>query len=458
MNEIRRLLSIAAAALLFLTATAGLSQQVHSAIPQQIDPAIARQIAAIRTIDNHAHPVLAPPADATDRGFDALPVDSMEPQSDPVALRPDFPLLGAAWKALYGFETPPPLDAGGRKGLDEARARVKAQQGEHYPAWVLDQAGIDIMLANRVAMGRGVEPPRFRWVPYADALLFPLDNSGMAAISPDRKQFFALEDALRARYLKQAGILALPSTLKQYLSVLVTPTIERQKAQGAVAEKFEMAYLRSLDISDPDPADAERVYARWAGGGKPDDAGYKLLQDYLFRYIAGECGRLGMAVHLHAMAGGGSYFSISGANPLLLEPVFNDPRLRKTNFVLLHGGWPYVREIGALLQKPNVYLDISAQSLVMTPRTLAQWLREWLELNPEKVLYGTDGYPYSEELGWAESTWIANRNARQALGIALTGMAADGEISRARARDLARMVLRGNAEALYKFHSGINLE
>jgi hypothetical protein len=37
------------------------------------------------------------------------------------------------------------------------------------------------------------------------------------------------------------------------------------------------------------------------------------------------------------------------------------------------------------------------------------------------------------------------------LGIALTGMFRHDEISRKRAGDIARMVLRGNAEALYKF-------
>jgi uncharacterized protein len=36
------------------------------------------------------------------------------------------------------------------------------------------------------------------------------------------------------------------------------------------------------------------------------------------------------------------------------------------------------------------------------------------------------------------------------LGIALPGMLDDGEISRVRAYELARMVLRGNAQALYK--------
>ena len=422
-----------------------------SCVGQQIDPAIAGQIAAIRSIDNHAHPVLAPPLDRTDREFDALPASSLEPQSDPVALRPDFLLLGAAWKALYGFDTPPPLDADGIARLEKARTQVKAQQGEHYPAWVLDQAGIGTMLANRVAMGRGVEPPRFRWVPYVDALLFPLDNLGIASVSPDRKQFFALEDLVRRRYFKEAGISIPPPTLDEYLDKVVTPTLERQKAGGAVAEKFELAYLRSFDFSDPSRREVENIYAKWVGRAEPDAAEYKFLQDFLFRYIATECGRLGMPVHLHAMAGAGSYFSVGGVNPLLLEPLFNDPRLRKTSFVLLHGGWPYIREIGSLLQKPNVYLDISSQDLIIPPHTEARWLREWLELEPEKVLFGTDGYSYSDELGWPESTWIANRNAREALGIALTGMLRDGEIDRKRAGELARLVLRGNAEALYKF-------
>jgi uncharacterized protein len=424
---------------------------VGSCLAQRIDPEIGRQIAAIRAIDNHAHPVLAPPLDASDNEFDALPVSSLEPQTDPVALRADFPLLRAAWSALYGWDFPPPLDAEGLKRLNAARKNIEAQQGERFPAWVLDQAGIDTMLANRVSMGRGVEPPRFRWVPYIDALLFPLDNSGMAAVSPDRKEFFALESIVRSRYLKEAALSAPPSTLDNYLKHVVTSTLERHKSGGAVAEKFEVAYLRSFDFSDPPRAEAEQIYARWVGGGQPDPVGYKLLQDFLFRYIAMECGRLGMAVHLHALGGMGSYYSIEGGNPLLLEPLFNDPRLRKTNFVLLHGGWPYVREIGALLQKPNVYADISAQSLIMTPHTQAQWLREWLESVPEKVLFGTDGYPFSDELGWPESTWIASRDARQALGIALTGMLEDSEISRQRAGELAHMVLRGNAQALYKF-------
>ena len=153
------------------------------------------------------------------------------------------------------------------------------------------------------------------------------------------------------------------------------------------------------------------------------------------------------------MSGGGSYFSITGGNPLLLESIFNDPRLRKTNFVLLHGGWPFVREAGALLQKPNVYLDLSQETLTFPPRTLATWLREWLETFPSKILFGTDGYPYNDAMGWEESTWIASRNGRQALGIALTGMLHDGEITPQRAQQIAQDVLHNNATTLYSLPS-----
>ncbi len=129
--------------------------------------------------------------------------------------------------------------------------------------------------------------------------------------------------------------------------------------------------------------------------------------------------------------------------------MFNDPGLHKTNFVLLHGGWPFTREITALLSKPNVYTDFSAQTLVNYPRSVAQVLREWLEFAPEKVLFATDAYPYSDENGWAESASIATNTGRQALGLTLTEMLKDEEITSDRALELAHIVLHDSAAKLY---------
>jgi hypothetical protein len=410
----RRLLLLVPAALLCASCTRDLPSTA-------IDMQLAAEIAKIKAIDNHAHPVLAAPGD---REFDALPVDNMEAQSDPVALRP-----GAFHTSFTG----------------ESKNAAKQQRGDQYPAWVLDQIGVDVMLANRVAMGASIQPPRFRWVPYADALIFPLDNSLLAAANSDRKAFFALEDKLRARYLTESGLPEPPATLSEYVARVVTPTLERHKQGGAIAEKFEAAYLRSLAFEPADAARAALVYQQKT----PSVADYKVLQDYLFRVIAAECGRLGMAVHLHTMAGAGSYFDVSGANPLNLESVLNDPSLRKTKFVMVHGGWPFTREINALLQRPNAYLDFSGQSLLLTPATLAVTIREWLEHVPEKVMFATDAYPYSPELGWEESGAVGSTQGREALARALTAMLHDGEITRERALQLARMVLRENAKTLY---------
>jgi predicted TIM-barrel fold metal-dependent hydrolase len=221
----------------------------------------------------------------------------------------------------------------------------------------------------------------------------------------------------------------------------VKGTLERHKRGGALAEKFELAYLRTLDIGNPTRADAERAYA-----GVGD---YKALQDYVFRFIALECGRLGMAVHMHVSHGGGGYFRTPWANPMLLEQLYDDPTLRKTNIVMIHGGWPYTREITPLLTKPNAYLDFSEQTAFNTPHDVAEVLRAWLAYNPEKILFATDAYPEYDELGWEESGLIAANIGREALGRALTAMMRDGEITHERAVELARMVLRGNAAKLY---------
>ena len=394
-----------------------------------VDPQIAGDIAGIKAIDNHAHPVRpALEGETPDNEYDALPVDNLEPQSDQFLLRPAAPENMEAHKQIFGGD----------------KASAKKRYGRDYAVKVLDALNIDIMLANRVALGPGLPTSRFAWVPFADALMYPLPTDSMVHNS-DQKAFFALEDKLLQRYYAESGVTAKPATLDEYLDKVVRATLARQRAAGAVAEKFEMAYLRALDIGNPAKADAEKYYSTGAGD-------YKALEDYIFRFIASECGRLGMAVHFHTGAGGGGYFNVTGSNPLLLEPLFNDPALRKTNFVMLHGGWPFEHQLAGLLTKPNVYMDFSAQTAMNYPHEVARALRAWLEYVPEKVMYATDAYPFAPPgMGWEEAGYAANKAGREALGIALTGMLRDGEITRDRARELARMALRENARKLYGF-------
>jgi predicted TIM-barrel fold metal-dependent hydrolase len=381
----------------------------------RVDPQLASEIEKIKAIDNHAHPVR--PGTPPDTEFDALPVEHLEPYPEPIRTRLNSPVVAEARQAM-------------------------AKIDKSNPAAVLDALGIDVMIANRVAMSPPVSEPRFRFAGYVDALMYPLDNSSMMK-DPDKKEFFPLEEKLLKRYYTESGVPGRPDTLDEYLDKVVRATLERHKKAGAIAEKFEMAYLRGFDIGNPTKDEAQRAYA-----GRGD---YKALQDYIFRFLAAECGRLGMAVHIHCSASAGGYFDIAGDNPLLLEPLLHDPAMRKTNFVLLHGGWPFTGEITAMLENPNVYLDYSEQTFTGYPREVASNIRKWLEYEPEKVLFATDAYPFSKEIGWEEAGYIAAKTGREALGIALTGMLRDEEISRDRALELARMVLRENARKLYSF-------
>jgi predicted TIM-barrel fold metal-dependent hydrolase len=413
----------------------------------RIDSQLAAEIAKTRAIDNHAHPVR--PVLGTDRDteYDALPVENMEPYTEPVRTRPATSMVVDAWRALFGYNYTDRAPDHFRE-LQDRKKRLLEEKRDGYAAWVLDQLGIETMLANRIAMGRGLAAPRFLWVPFEDALMYPLNNSSLASRNPDYQAFYADEERLLKRYLKECGFTSPPASLDEYLRKVVTPTLERQRRAGAVAVKFEAAYLRSLDLENPSRGEAARIYFS-ARNMPPPVALYKRLQDHIFRYIAAECGRLGLAVHFHASAGADGYFHIGGANPLLLESVLNDPHLRKTNFVLLHGGWPFTREVAALLTKPNAYTDFSQQTYTNYPRAVADVIRGWLEVAPEKVLFATDAYPYSEEMYWEEAGWVANTTGRQALGAALTGMMEDGEITRDRAMELAHMVLHDNAAKLY---------
>jgi hypothetical protein len=414
------------------------------------DPQLLAEINKIKAIDNHAHPFrYVGEGEKPDDEYDALPLEAIEPFPLPVRLAPDNPEFISAWKDFYGYKYDDMLSAHVNELLG-IKKKVYQQEADHFPSWVLDQLNIETMFANRVALGRGLKEPRFRWVSFVDALLFPLNNETAIKSNRDYAGFYPGEEKLLKRYTSDLGLRELPPTLDQYLKSIVTATIERQKQQGVVALKYEAAYLRLLDFDRPDAQRASSTYARFVRGGVPPGADYKALQDSIFQYIAKEAGRLGLAIHIHIIDGAGRYYRPSGSNPLLLESTFNDPELSKTNFVLVHGGSPFTRNVISLFGKPNVYADFSAQTFFLYPRALSENLRGWLESYPDRVLFGTDAFSFGPAVDWPEVAWLSNTTARRALAMALTGMMNDGEISRDRALELARMVLRDNARKLYK--------
>lgn len=406
-----------------------------------IDPKLLAEIARIRAIDNHTHD---DPADAQ-RGGNWQPDAPLGAADYPdvVPLRRDNADWIQAWRILYSYQH---RDMGPvhLRELLETKRRMLRESGERWPAMVLDKAGVEIALVNATQLGAGQRDGRFRWVPYADPLLWPFAGD-------KSRLFYSGGPSSIAQLQRELSVATLPATLDGYVTQLLEPTLARWKSSGAVAVKFLSAYTRSLDFQPVTADVAAAAYSRAASGATLDPAQSKSLEDYLFQEICARAGTHQLVVHVHTGNGNGPYFNNSRADPLLLESALNSKALRNTRFVLLHGGWPFTLHTQAMLDKPNTYADFSAQTFYLTTHALAEVLRGWLAWHPERVLFGSDAYsdantPLSD---YEEKQVLMAEKSRRALAIALTAMIRDEEITQARAVQIARMVMRDNAIALY---------
>src|ERR1041385_6404548 len=185
------------------------------------DPQLLSEINKIKAIDNHAHPLrYVAEGDKPDDEYDALPLESIEAFPLPLRLSPENREFIDAWKHFYGYNYNDMLQAHTDELLT-VKKTILQQQGQNFPNWVLDQLNIETMFANRVSMGRGLAAPRFRWVAFDDALLFPLNNGAAMRSNRDYKAFYPGEERLLKRYLNDLKISTLPATLDEYLKRIV---------------------------------------------------------------------------------------------------------------------------------------------------------------------------------------------------------------------------------------------
>jgi len=117
--------------------------------------------------------------------------------------------------------------------------------------------------------------------------------------------------------------------------------------------------------------------------------------------------------------------------------------------VLLHGGWPYEREAALLTAVKNVYLDTSLQSEMLYPAQFKSVLKQFLTLYPDKMMFGSDAFPFNDALGAEESFWLAAHTSRTALAGALAELVSEHAISEDKALELAHLYLHDTAAKLY---------
>ena len=406
----------------------------------QIYQRLLPQIEKIPIFDHHAHPGF----------YDDSDVDAMAAPPGGSALlreRDDNPELIAAAKALFGYPYDD-LSPEHAKWLINKKAELRKSRGQAYFSDILDQLNIEQGVANRAMMADYLDPKRFVWVFFADSFMWPFNNQHEAARNPDEAVYIPLQGKMLRRWMQQEGINKLPANFNDYLA-FVTRTLEDNQKKGAIAQKFEVAYFRSLKFSDPSREQAETVYRKYSAGGIPGEPEYRIFQDYTFRYLIREGGRLHLPVHIHTAAVIGDYFNMSEGNIFNLENILHDPRYLNTTFVLIHGGYPYERQAIWLATAKNIYLDSSLMEVVMYPSAMKDTLKQWLETFPDKITFGTDAFPYNETLGAEESYWLGVQTSRTALAAALAEMISEGEVSEMQALQMARGYLHDNAVAIY---------
>jgi len=260
--------------------------------------------------------------------------------------------------------------------------------------------------------------------------------------------YIPLQGKMLARWKKQQGVDGLPADLAGYEEFVRRTMADNQK-HGGVAIKFEAAYFRSLYFTDPPRSQAEAIYNHYRGGGVPNADEYRIFQDYIFRVIADQAGKLHLPMHFHTAVGIGDYFSLRQGNVLNLENVVRDVRYKNVTFVLIHGGWPYEREAALLTAVKNVYLDTSFQSEILYPAQFKEVLKMLLTIYPDKMMYASDAFPFNEALGAEESFWLAARTSRTALAAALAELVEEGAITEPKALEMAHNYLHDTAARLY---------
>jgi predicted TIM-barrel fold metal-dependent hydrolase len=366
----------------------------------------------------------------------------------PLQLRSTHPSLPTVIRQRFGVSAQPDNWQATIKMIDAARNKMVARLGE-TGYWLnhLDFTVTEIALVNQYSR-RGIDGKRLLWVPHATTLLFPLPADHLMERSPSHKTGITEAQQNLKEFLKEGGLAESPADLPSYVR-FVDATLRRWQQQGAVGIKFWDAYLRTLRIADVPAARATILYSKGQTAPLSRDE-YLAVQDYLWRHILIEAGKINLPVHIHSSFGVPPFLRTLESDVRNLEDVLADPRFFKTQVVLIHGGAPWYEVAGYLALKPNVWIDTSAIAFLRPVPDFANILRQYLIFAPEKVLYGTDASAYPSVPGGADvHHLLVSRAARDGLYVALSSMIRDGVIDERQALDMGRGVLRENARRLH---------
>ena len=231
-------------------------------------------------------------------------------------------------------------------------------------------------------------------------------------------------------------------TLNEYLAAMDL-AFEQAGERKAVGAKSLLAYRRPLNYARPEQSEVESLFGRHNLTERETHA----IEDFLMHEVAERAGRYDFPFQLHVGYGSWQSNITAGANPLLLNPLIESHR--DTQFVLLHGGYPFIGEMATLAKNhPNVYIEAGWLAYI-APAAYRRAMGEWLDSVPmNKILaFGADCLHIEQTLGALILT-------RRLLTQAFTDKIAESDWSESLALECATRLLHRNAMELYRLPNG----
>lgn len=364
---------------------------------------IRETVAEIRLVDNHAHPVMELSPETITEEFPTFFTEGDLPVEDARHTVHYRRALGLLDDRLDG-ETEAELLA--------SRAEVDL---EDYSRDLVGETDTDVILADD---GFPETTPE-EFEAYTDARV-----ESLLRLEPVVEQLLADHDEL--------------DSLVEAFEQRVADALDA----GYVGLKSIAAYRSGLDVAPPSEAAsaARSAYDEVRGGfdGRLDDA--SVIEHCLHR-ATDVAADYGVPVQLH------TGFGDRDAHPRYVDPTYLADYLDAhldADVVLLHAGYPYVRAAGYVTSTfPNAYLDLSLAN-PFVQHGVEPMFRQALETVPAtKLLYGSDAFTIPELYV------LAAERAREDLASVLEALVEDGYYTPDYAEDVARMILRENAIALY---------
>jgi predicted TIM-barrel fold metal-dependent hydrolase len=159
--------------------------------------------------------------------------------------------------------------------------------------------------------------------------------------------------------------------------------------------------------------------------------------------VCEKCAEFNLPFEIHTGLQAGNFNKLTYTNPLLLDNLIRD--YRKVNFVLFHGGFPYIYEIGVLAKYfPNVYLDacwLSDISISSYKRALS----EWLEIVPSNKIFAWGG-----DQNIIEHSYASLLLAKDLIADVFVEKIDSGYFNKNLALSVMKKILRDNPVNLYK--------